>query len=286
MTDDELLLDAVRRADPTAVRAALRSGADANASCETSVAWDRQRLVGRESVLHAAARTGVVDVVAALLAAGAEPHPRETVFGATPLREAAARGDLAVVERLLAAPERSPDLAPALEAALEGAHDAVAVALLRAGAAATQRTLELACHRGRPDLVECCLQRGAVLDAQPAFAAAARSGHVDMLRWLVDHGADLAAAGGEALGEAANAGHVAAVQFLLERGVAPGHRNAHGWSPLHFAAWQGGAATCEVLLRAGADPRAVDDAGKTALEWALEAGDAAAIVVLQRALAP
>jgi ankyrin repeat protein len=289
MTPDERLLAAARTGDAAAARAALQDGADANARHHYEEAFDRERIAGDEPVLQLAARGGHHDVVAALLARGADPSRGDTVRGVTPLVEAAARGDLPLVTMLLAAkarPVADPERphADAFATAVGNGHAAVAAALVRAGATATPAALALACHRGSVELAALCVRVGARLDdpRTDALGTAARSGSVALLRWLVEQGSDVVTHGGDALCEAANAGRTDAVALLLELGAPHAHRNSYGWTPLHFAAYQADPATCRVLLDAGADPRADDGTGKTPLAWAREAGKADNAALLER----
>jgi ankyrin repeat protein len=289
MDVDSSLVLAVKAADPAAVRTALAAGADPNARYGYEESWDGEPMAGQESVLQLAARGGHAEITGELLSGGADPDLGDTLRGRSPLVEAAARGDLSMVAMLLAAgatvgadPERAGR--DVLAAAIEHGHAEVARALVRAGARATPRALELACHRASPELIELCTGHGAPLAAAATLVTAARSGDVATLRWLVEHGADLVAEGGEALCEAANAGRHDAAAFLLALGVSPACRNAYGWPPLHFAAYQSDAALCELLLRAGADPSAADPASRTAADWAGEAGRGENVAAIERAL--
>lgn len=289
MQSDARLLLAVTTGDLAAARAALRADASPDARHDYEESWDREWMSGQESVLQLAVRGGHASIVGELLSRGADPSARDTLRGRSPLVEAAARGSLPIVAMLLEAgaavesdPER-PDR-DVLAAAIAGGHMQVAEMLVRAGAKATPRALELACHRGDPGLADLCTRSGASAADPQALVTAARTGDTGTIRWLLDHGADLAATGGEALCEAANAGKHDAVALLLSLGVSPAFVNSYGWPPLHFAAYQSDAALCEILLRGGADPRAVDRAGRTAADWANEAGKAANVAALERAL--
>lgn len=289
MEPNTRLVAAAKAGDLAAARAALLAGASPATRYDYEEAWDREWMTGQESVLQLAARGGHAEIVAELLSHGADPNERDTLRGRSPLVDAAARGDLRIVSMLLdagAVTEADPERADrdVLAAAIAGGHVHVAEALVRAGAEATPRALELACHRGNSDLADLCSRSGAAASDPEALAAAARSGEVQTMRWLVDHGADLGATGGDALCEAANAGQHEAVALLLSLGVSPAFRNSYGWPPLHFAAYQSDAKLCEILLRAGADPRAVDHAGRTAADWAREAGKADNQAAIERAL--
>ena len=58
--------------------------------------------------------------------------------------------------------------------------------------------------------------------------------------------------GNDLLGMAGATGDARAVQLLLERGADPARGNAHGWTPLHQAAYSGRVDLAELLLAAGA----------------------------------
>lgn len=289
-TPDQHLAAAVLAGDAVAAATALATGADANARLAVEETWDRERVGGDEPLLQRAVRAGSQPLVAALLAHGADPGARDTVFGRSVLVEAVRGGDEEIVRMLLAAGAATGPAdggpADAFAVAIELGHGAIAERLAAAGATASPRALGLAAHRGRVDLVELCRRLGATPSADD-LVAAARSGQVEAVRWLLDRlldqGVDLDIAGGDALCEAANAGRDAVVELLLGLGVSPRCRNSYGWTPLHFAAWQATPALCERLLAAGADPLAPDDEGLTARHWAAEAGHTDIVAVLARA---
>ena len=58
--------------------------------------------------------------------------------------------------------------------------------------------------------------------------------------------------GNDLLGMAGATGDPRLVQLLLERGADPARGNAHGWTPLHQAAYSGRVDLAELLLAAGA----------------------------------
>ncbi len=58
--------------------------------------------------------------------------------------------------------------------------------------------------------------------------------------------------GNDLLGMAGSNGDVRIVRLLLERGADPARGNAHGWTPLHQAAYSGRVDLAEMLLAAGA----------------------------------
>jgi ankyrin repeat protein len=58
--------------------------------------------------------------------------------------------------------------------------------------------------------------------------------------------------GNDLLGMAGATGDARTVQLLLERGADPARGNAHGWTPLHQAAYSGRVDLAELLIAAGA----------------------------------
>jgi ankyrin repeat protein len=96
------------------------------------------------------------------------------------------------------------------------------------------------------------------------FAAAYRrieAHDVDGLRAVLDRAPDVAQArgtnGNDLLGMATATRDERLVALLLERGAEPARGNAHGWTPLHQAAYAGLPALVELLLDAGAPVDAV-----------------------------
>jgi ankyrin repeat protein len=144
----------------------LKAGANANAV-----------LPSGETVLMTASRTGSVEGVKALIAAGANVNAKENVRGQTALM-------WAVAER----------------------HVAVAQALVESGANVRERSesgftpLLVAARAGDRDLARLFLSRGADVNetasdgAAPLVVATVR-GHVALAEWLLDQGADPNAAG-------------------------------------------------------------------------------------------
>jgi ankyrin repeat protein len=84
-----------------------------------------------------------------------------------------------------------------------------------------------------------CKPEDRVVDA--ALIAAARGGHTEIVAYLLDAGADLAATDGPiemtALHHAAGEGHVDAARVLVARGAPLELRNHWGGTPLDYARW-------------------------------------------------
>lgn len=189
---------------------------------------------------------------AALLDSGVDPRSVDAE-GAGFLHDAALGGDPALVRLLLqrgADPDQASRLGrtPLGEAAYAGRAAAAAV-LLEAGAS--------------PD--------GAPGGARP-IVEAGRRGATDAMRVLVEHGCDLHVADpGDRqtpLALAARAGDVDLVRRMLQRGADPRRADLHGKSPLMVAANHGHVEVVRALLDAGAPVDAADPAGGTALWWA------------------
>lgn len=84
---------------------------------------------------------------------------------------------------------------------------------------------------------------------------AALYGHLDAARWLLEHGADPAAAtpaGGCALGRAARTGHIEIVRLLIQAGAPVDGPPGAGWPPLKVPRVYGHDDIARVLLAAGA----------------------------------
>jgi ankyrin repeat protein len=202
------------------------------------------------SALIAAAGGGHMELVQLLLARGADPRRRQS-DGARALDRAAAAGDRAVVEHLLAHDHWLLDLPgkgerTALGAAAAGGHAALVGLLLTRGADPCRRSpdgghaLEAACSQGRGPVAE------ALLAHDPRL--------VDLPGWHER----------TALCAAADAGHAELVRFLLARGADPRRRDVDGCSALYFAARNGHQAVVTQLLEF--DPSLLDLPVVTAAE--------------------
>nr|CAD7404123.1 unnamed protein product [Timema cristinae] len=209
-----------------------------------------------QTSINLAARHGYQDVVAVLLAAGAQADHADC-DGWTALRAAAWGGHTQVVESLLehgaTVDCADTDQRTALRAAAWGGHEEVVLALLRHGADVNRMDDE-----GRTALI-----------------AAAYMGHSEIVEHLLDFGAKINhedADGRTALSVAAlcvpaNEGYAKVVNILLERGAAVDHQDKEGMTPLLVAAFEGHRDVCELLLEYEADVDHADRGGRTPL-WA------------------
>jgi len=126
---------------------------------------------------------------------------------------------------------------------------------------------------------------GADLNAQvnqwTPLQLAARCGHVEAIRVLVEAGARWASAGHTPLHLAVNEGHVQAVRVLVELGMDINAPTADcGERPLHTAAFSGQARVLRALVQLGADVGARTLKGETPLHLAAERGAMEVIRVL------
>ena len=160
---------------------------------------------------------------------------------ASPIADAAMRGDVATVRTLIArrADVNAPqgDGMTALHWAADHGDSAMTAELLRARANATARTR---------------------IGAYTPLHIAARTGSPAVVRALLAAGSDVKAtttSGATALHFAAAAGNPDVVQALLSKGADPNARESSwGQTPLIFAAEYGRAAAVRVLMKHGADP--------------------------------
>ena len=250
----------------------------------------------------------------ALAAAGGHEAPRAAPPTSVPaaedpatlLKRAARAGDLAALNRLLAAVPATltgTDRRPALHEAADGQQAAAARLLIAKGAsvdavdAAGETALAIAARRGAADVIGVLLDAKAnpnLTDARgdtPLMLAvsAAAPAAVDA---LLAHGADVAprnGAGLSALDFAERAGKSASATRIAEalraRGASSVARASvaratraddlfSGWSPLMIAAERGDGTALRAALAAGAEVNATDPQGLTALMLAARSGHA------------
>lgn len=188
------LEEAIAGGDPQALRAAIRAGCDVN----------RRGRLGL-SPLMIAAGLGRCDMVALLLAAGADPHMLEPRMGATALHKAAQSGDTDMIALLLDngafVDQQSTVLGntPLTDATLHK-HEAAVRLLLDRGARTQirnhwgQSAVELAREDGLDAIVQHIERRDAA-DAEQVAAltliAAVRAGDIGEVRRSISAGSDL-----------------------------------------------------------------------------------------------
>lgn len=183
----------------------------------------------------------------------------------TSLHAAAARGDVAGIEKLLSEgtsiDARDRTGATALLVATHGNQIAAAKALIDAGADVNAKDN---------------------INDSPYLYAGAR-GHLDILKMTLSHGADLKSTnryGGTALIPAAERGHVETVRTLIGAGVDVDHINRLDWTALLEAIILGNGGEhhrqiVDLLVKAGANVNLADGKGETPLQHARSRGYAA-----------
>ncbi|CAE7412981.1 Ankyrin repeat domain-containing protein 17 [Symbiodinium microadriaticum] len=211
------LLEAVSGGDVLAVEEILAKG-----QCPDTLTF------GGETVLFAAARNGYLDVVQALLDAGASLHRRIGGWF-TPLYIASWQGHLDVVRLFV---EHGADPGEGLCAAAFRGHIAVVQFLLDSGADVNledehgQVPLKIACAAGHLEiarlLILFLLRHGMEMQTDGLLHAAVRGGHLEVAHFLLQLGADMYGvddAGDTPLEVAAGAGDLAMVELLESAGI-------------------------------------------------------------------
>ena len=120
-------------------------------------------------------------------------------------------------------------------------------------------------------------------DRGEALWTAAGNGATDCVRELIEENADLEylELGWTPLIKAAVHGHVEVVRLLLEAGANKDAAGLSGDTPLILASHWGDDAIVRLLLAAGADHAAADIRGETALDKARRQGHAAVAALLE-----
>lgn len=174
-----------------------------------------------------------------------------------------------------------------LQTAAANGHDHIVRLLLMRGAALNKANsygwtpLMHASRNGHPIIVATLLQqRQADINAVTGLGAsaltfAARGGHIQVVRQLVEAGIELTLSGGAnecdftPLLAAALYGHDAVLRFLLDRGCDVNFRTStSGLTPLMVAALNGHMKTAQILVERGADPNVTNADNRTALDIA------------------
>lgn len=295
-------------------------------------------ILGRyRDALQAAVYAGRENIVEMLLAAGAEIYPGRILRGYPctinsrpkrialpgprtgagqldipaelgPLEVAARRGNVTLVEKLLAhgatIDARDANLEDdefhhgcaytALQIAAFWGHLTVVNCLLDHGADinAVRQTLgvplQAALEANHFDVAEVLLSRGADIDKHWAMFGSclqvfSERGHIEAVKFLLDRGANLEDPGGKngnALQVACNAGCIDIVQILLDRGAdvrAPGGNLGNA---LQAASITKNLKIVELLLRQGIEVDSVDNVPETALCHAADNGDEQMVILL------
>ena len=110
-----------------------------------------------------------------------------------------------------------------------------------------------------------------VRDGWTALMHAARDGHTEVVKLLIDNGADLNHknnGGVTALRTAAREGRTEVVKLLIDNGADQNIKDVDGWTALMYAAWNGSTEVVKLLIDNGADLNHKNNFGETALMYA------------------
>jgi ankyrin repeat protein len=121
---------------------------------------------------------------------------------------------------------------------------------------------------------------GVSLQGATPLLLASGSNHLDMVKILLDAGADpllsteqnvtalmMSAGGGTGLNssDAETAEEIATIELLLSLGAEVNTVGHFGWTPLHLAAYHGRNTVIDLLIKNGANPNVMDGFGQTPL---------------------
>ncbi|CAF1132327.1 unnamed protein product [Didymodactylos carnosus] len=143
-------------------------------------------------------------------------------------------------------------------------------------------------EKGDSDSIQKAIHRGIDLetrdeDQQTALILAARLGHIECVKVLVDTKANVNAEdvdGWTALLNATKEGYIDIVRLLVENNADIEHSDCGGFTSLMWAAYQGHTAIVEYLITSGSVLNVVDEHGITPLTWASGRGHVAIVSAL------
>lgn len=104
-------------------------------------------------------------------------------------------------------------------------------------------------------------------DESPLMMAALK-GHVDLVKKLIERGADVNKTGWAPLHYAATSGQLAIMELLLDESAYIDAESPNGTTPLMMAAQYGTPSAVKLLLDAGADPTLRNQLGLSAIDFA------------------
>jgi ankyrin repeat protein len=168
---------------------------------------------------------------------------------------------------------------PVLSFAVAGGQADLASFLIRAGAPVapySAQMIGLAAKASRRDLLDLLLASGA--DVRAVGAAVFVVSDLDVLAYLLTKGLSPHGRDGDAqpplvyVARGDKGERPDKVRLLLDHGADVNAAGANGKTALHYAATAGHARVVRLLLDRGADPARVDAEGQTALDLALAAG--------------
>ncbi|KAJ1924418.1 phosphate system positive regulatory protein pho81 [Tieghemiomyces parasiticus] len=227
--------------------------------------------INDRTCLHEAAVHGLMPVLQFLTDRGrlADLLDRPDYYGRTALHYASMHGHADLVVHLLTHDPPSnvaltdhDGYGPLTYAVVRGSHPCARVVLdylPNPLGTAAQRSLLLACHYGRLDMVKWMLDRGADLAPDPngthPLHITARQGHPALCRLLIAYGADVNAVDKDSTWRpvffAAHEGHIACVRVLLDAGCKLDVYDESSRTPVYYAAINGYTEVAVLLHAAG-----------------------------------
>ncbi|WKT54412.1 Ankyrin repeat [Fusarium oxysporum f. sp. vasinfectum] len=140
-----------------------------------------------------------------------------------------------------------------------------------------------ACEEGHLAIAAFLLVQGAQVGVDD-FARFVGNGNIEIVKMLLEKGADAAAAneyGRTPLHEASENSHLEIAKMLLEKEADAGTANKYGWTPLHEASKNGHLKIAKMLLEKGADAGAATKDGRTPLHEASKNGHLEIVKILR-----
>ena len=155
-----------------------------------------------------------------------------------------------------------------------------------------QTALHCASDRGHVEVVSYLLDQGAntdrkAYDGDTALLYACRSGHVEVVELLLSRGADPTIcdnAGWTPLMVASIGGHVDVVRCLVRNKAVRATidtQDSNGWTALRWASFRNRTEVVKVLVEVGANPMVADREGRTPLGIAKNEGHGECITILE-----
>ncbi|KAK6513075.1 hypothetical protein TWF506_009238 [Arthrobotrys conoides] len=231
----------------------LQAGAD----CENT--WQSQKGGGRRC-LHQAAQNGHFRVVQLLLEAGADVDPDTDIFSSSSSSDESNRSDGS-------SPNNSETEVVISTHSAKRARKRFREKSQKSQKGAKKRQ----CKRPEPK-------------TPSPLALAARNGYYDIVKLLVERGADVHSTSLKdlrpQLHQAVGSGKAEIVQYLLDKGAEVDAKDLDGWSAIMLAAQEGNCNIIQVLVDAGANVNSEANSGATALFIAAQQGHTAVVKVL------